>query len=176
MITTFQSATVRFREFASSAEGQNRMAAFFERAWESAKYLGSFLGNLVGLFANLGRAALPAGMALVGMLDLATQRARDFASSIEGQAKIKAFFDQAVPAVAEFGRLVAEVGKAFISFASMPGNAELIKQIRTELLPAFLRLWEIMAQSGILTQAITLLTDVINVLAKFAPVGVAAVV
>jgi phage-related protein len=168
MLASLDQVTQKWQTWASSFEGQNTLREYFASAWQTLQLLGSVLANVIVVFNNLSKAARPAGTALMTSLDGVTQRWREFTGSVEGQNRLKEFFDATVPAVQEFGRLLSAVGMMVVHFAQLPGNDQLLAQIRTELLPAVERLFTAFQQTGLLSDFIGLLTNMADTMANFA--------
>ncbi len=135
-----QDAAFRVSILTSEARRSGALAGFFRTAGDTAGQLGRIIGNVAAGLLNVGRAAFGAGRQLLTSLEGATRRMREFTGSAEGAAKLRGYFQQAVPVVKETGRLVGALISAFARLGSNPALAPLIRQIRTELLPAFERL------------------------------------
>jgi phage-related protein len=163
LFRSIRGLTEQFREFATSAKGRANISAFFTRSAKSAKLLGSLLGNALRIIIDIGKAALPAGTLLVESLRRASDQLRNFTSSATGQNQIRNYFLGIVPVVEEFGRLIRDVTGALIYFSSLPGNMELLAQIRTQLLPAFVSLFETLSDTRILKAFIDFLTALVGV-------------
>ncbi len=92
------------------------------------------LGDLLGtIFAG----ATPAGRELLLMLNGVVARTNAFLESPKGQTALADYFKSAMPTIIEIAKLVRDVGKAFLQLAGDPSVTKLVKQIRTELVPAF---------------------------------------
>ncbi len=135
-----QNAAVRVSDLTERARRSGDLGRFFRTAGDTAAQLGRIIGNVAAGLLNVGRAAFGAGRQLLTSLEGATRRMREFTGSAEGAAKLRGYFQQAVPVVKETGRLVGALISAFARLGSNPALAPLIRQIRTELLPAFERL------------------------------------
>ncbi len=135
-----QDAAFRVSILTSEARRSGALGQFFRTAGDTAAQLGRIIGNVAAGLLNVGRAAFGAGRQLLTSLEGATRRMREFTGSAEGAAKLRGYFQQAVPVVKETGRLVGALISAFARLGSHPALAPLIRQIRTDLLPAFERL------------------------------------
>lgn len=111
------------------------LAAFFERALDKAKLIGSIISNIAGGLYGLGKAAMGLGDGLFGSLDTITQRLRDFTNSTEGQAKLKGFFDGLRGPLSEVGKLAGDIVRAFGRVAAKGDFGNLASKLRTEVLP-----------------------------------------
>lgn len=123
-------------EQAKAGRESGRLAAFFERTRQVVVRLVSIGGSFFGVLGDIGRAAAPLGGRLLAAFDGALKGLRDVTSSASGQNALKKYFDDIEPALMESGRLVRDIGKAFIELANQPGVEILIRAIRTQLLPA----------------------------------------
>ncbi|HEX2161687.1 MAG TPA: hypothetical protein VHF88_07685 [Thermoleophilaceae bacterium] len=121
---------------AEAGRKSGRLAAFFERTKQTMKLLGPILKGVGGAFLNIGKAARPLGNDILRALGRAAERFRQWTGSVEGQNSLRNYFADAKPAIFETGKLIAAIGKAFVELGSQPGAAPLIRQVRTELLPA----------------------------------------
>jgi hypothetical protein len=113
-----------------------KLAAFFDRTKKSMQLLGPILKGVGGSLLNIGKAARPLGNEILGALGKSAEGFRKWTGSVEGQNSLKKYFADAKPAIFEMGRLLRDVTKAFFTLGNQPGAAKLIKQVRTELLPA----------------------------------------
>lgn len=97
--------------------------------------------NLIRGLIKIGAIAYDViGRDLVGQLDLAGRRFRDFTSSIDGQNKIRKFFEDAKPAINETLGLIGDVVKMFFRLSGSKELAPLIRQIREDFLPVLEKL------------------------------------
>lgn len=65
---------------------------FFQRAGDEMAKWGRIFANIVVTIFNIMRGALPSGQAMASTIETITRKMRDWSSSVEGQDKIKAFF------------------------------------------------------------------------------------
>jgi len=68
LLTSFQEATAKLREFTGSAEGQNKIRDYFERVAEVTRTVFTLLTNLTGAFGRLVGALLPFASAVAEVL------------------------------------------------------------------------------------------------------------
>lgn len=121
-------------------EGLDKMINGVQILWR-------FLGGLY----NILKIASGATVGLGGGLTELSIKFRNWTASTEGQAKIAQYFQEALPAIREFGLLIADAAKGIFGMVSGDGLAPLINQIRTEALPAFFDLFgELSDQGGLI--------------------------
>lgn len=119
----------------SAGRETGTLATFFEKTRATLERLGSILGGVGRLLFSVGKAGQDFGNWMLDGIGKAVNSLADLAGTAKGQAGIKQFFEDMKPAVNEIGLLIVELGKSFIELAKQPGLANLIKVIRTELLP-----------------------------------------
>lgn len=113
-----------------------RLEAFLNRAGDLAAGVGQFLGDIsVGLF-NVGKQSGVMSDMLGSAFGGMAADFRAWSESAGGQRSIRAFFEDALPAVREFGGLIGDVAKMFGGLIRQEGLADLIRQIRTDMIPA----------------------------------------
>jgi hypothetical protein len=88
---------------------------------------------------EVGKAAAPLGRDILASLDKTAQHWETWTKSVEGQNALKAYFEQAKPALFEAGRLLHDVVLDVLKFGNTPETTEMIRQLRTELLPVLCR-------------------------------------
>ncbi len=120
---------------AEAGRESGRMAGFFERSREVMERLGSIAQSLGAGLLAVGHAAAPLGRQILGALDIVTQGFEDWTSSIEGKNALRDYFAQAKPGIFEMGRLVGDLGAAFLRLSNDKGFFTLTHSIRTELVP-----------------------------------------
>lgn len=140
MVALLADAALRGAEFVAAAVDagaeSGRLAGFFLRAYDVAAQLGSILGDLaVGLF-NVFSGGADSGGRLLDSLERLASRFRAFTESASGQNKIEKYFREAEPVIEESARLVGAVVLAFGGLADNRGLTSVLKQLRTDLLPA----------------------------------------
>lgn len=132
-------ASLRFTELVEAETRAGResgdLARFFEETRATTERLASILqSTAAGLYA-VGRAAHPLGDDILEAIDGAADRWEQWTESIEGQREMRAWFDDAKPAIWEMGRLLDDVAEAWLRMGADEGTAALIEQLRAELLP-----------------------------------------
>lgn len=125
-----------FALWAEGARHGGELASVFDRAREVMVAWGHFLRPLGSLLRAVLLAALPTGILLLEMMGAAAQRTADFLGTVQGQTALRDFFEQALPAIVEMGRLVGALFMGLVSLAATPGLSDMIRQVRVDLLPA----------------------------------------
>lgn len=105
------------------------------RVKETLSSLGAILGNLAKGFWEIGKAAAPLGREILRDLEKVTAQFVSWTRSMEGKATLKQYFEDAKAPLYEVGRLVRDVVGAFFRISTDEGFTNLIRQLRTELLP-----------------------------------------
>jgi phage-related protein/methyl-accepting chemotaxis protein len=164
----------RFGEWTAkvtSGEGaQARMEAFFYRTREVMTTVGHILRDLgVGLF-NMGKAGSNASDVLLGKLENVSARFREWTGSMEGQNKLKTYFDGAIPTIEALGRLIGDLSRGLGAMAQPGALAPLIDQIRLELLPNILAIMNNF-KGAFGPGLITALSQVTEIIAKMTAQG-----
>lgn len=156
-----------WRESAKAGRESGRTARFFESTRRVLERLGSITGNVARAFRGIGRAAAPLGNEILAGLDRASGRFAKWTNSLRGQNQLRRYFDDSRPAIWELGRLLRDITNTFFRLGSQPGVARLLRQVRTELLPAVERLTISLGQTfgPALVSAITHIVELLSRLA-----------
>lgn len=119
------------------------LARFFDETRFSVENLLGGLGNLTRGLINIGRIAYEVmGKQWTSNLRNAGDEFRRWTESVEGQNKIREYFEDVKPAIEEMGRLLKDLGGIILRFSVNPDLEELIRKIRVEFLPVLARLLE----------------------------------
>lgn len=123
---------------ASVAAGRETgsLAKFLDHAGDKAAQLGRSTGSLIKGLGGVGRAAMDSGNALLDGFEGAMKRFDRWANSKPGQKVMQQFFSDAAPAFHELNALVGDFVRGLGRAAKDGGVTDLIRQIRTELMPA----------------------------------------
>jgi hypothetical protein len=117
---------------------------FFQRAADSMREWGRILGNFGRGFGNVLKIAAPFGDRLTDSIRRVSRRFLEFTRSADGENKIATFFENALPVVRAFNRLVGAVVKALFGGLAKKGagkgTVEFLDTLRTEMLPALGRI------------------------------------
>ncbi|MEU8540912.1 hypothetical protein AB0C52_13145 [Streptomyces sp. NPDC048717] len=122
---------------ASAAAGRSTgsLGRFFDHAAEKAKQLGRTTRYLGEGLAGMGRAGMDAGDALFDGLEGTMLRFSRWANSGEGKKSMQQFFSDAAPTFHELNMLVGDLGRGLARMSRDNGITDLVRQIRTELMP-----------------------------------------
>ncbi|MFE3139620.1 hypothetical protein [Streptomyces scopuliridis] len=112
------------------------LARFLDHAGDKAKQFGRSTWDLVKGLGGVGRAAQETGNALFDGFEGTMTRFNRWANSAKGQASMKQVFSDAAPTFHELNRLVGDFFRGLGRAAKDNGVTGLIRQIRTELMPA----------------------------------------
>ncbi|WP_433357816.1 hypothetical protein ACQP25_44470 (plasmid) [Microtetraspora malaysiensis] len=107
----------RFDGFTKSADGQERIAGWLERAWEAGSRLWRIVKGLTAGLLSLGKAAAPSGNTLLEDMAQGAERFAKWAADPGTQAKAKEWFDSLVPVMREAGGLFKDIGGLFKDLA-----------------------------------------------------------
>ncbi|MFE1289620.1 hypothetical protein [Streptomyces sp. NPDC058751] len=123
---------------ASAAAGRETgsLAMFLDHAGDKAAQLGRSTVNLTRGLGGVGRAAMDSGNALLAGFEGTMKRFDRWANSKPGQKVMQQFFSDAAPAFHELNALVGDFVRGLGRAATDGGITDLIRQIRTELMPA----------------------------------------
>lgn len=123
---------------ASAAAGRETgsLARFLDHAGDKAAQLGRSTGSLIKGLGGVGRAAMDSGNALLDGFEGSMRRFSRWANSKAGQVSMKQFFSDAAPAFHELNMLVGDFMRGLGRAMKDGGITDLIRQIRTELMPA----------------------------------------
>lgn len=123
---------------ASVAAGRETgsLAKFLDHAGDKAAQLGRSTGSLIKGLGGVGRAAMDSGNALLDGFEGTMKRFDRWANSKPGQKVMQQFFSDAAPAFHELNALVGDFVRGLGRTAKDGGITDLIRQIRTELMPA----------------------------------------
>lgn len=129
-------ASEGIEKWAETSRRTGEAKRFFEETREVLTVLGDITGDVAHSVREIGRAGYDTGRELLDELSTVTQHWRDWTTSVDGQNELRAYFEHAKPAVEETGGLIADVTKMLFKLGAQDGTAELIHQMRDELLPA----------------------------------------
>lgn len=128
------------RAFAETNRENGKLAAFFEHTREVIERVISISANLLKTFFNIGKAGTELGDDLLKSFDKITGGWKKWTGSVEGQNRIKEFFDNLRPAITELGGLIGDLGAVLIRVLESPQLAAFIKTLREDLLPTMERI------------------------------------
>ena len=155
---------------AQAGRDSGKTAAFFEKTRLTLTKLGKIFGNLIAGLHNIGKAGFESGQSFLDTFIRLTDQFKKFTGSVQGQAKIKKFFDDIRPTLSELGKIVGVLGKGFLNLGADKATSGFLKQIREQILPALGTLSS-QIQSSLGTDLLNLVTSLINVLSSLAKAG-----
>ncbi|MEU5425547.1 hypothetical protein AB0H73_08050 [Streptomyces olivoreticuli] len=134
---------------ASTAAGRetNSLAKFLDHAGDKAAQLGRTTKYLGKGLAAVGRAGMDSGNALLDGLEGTMVRFNRWARSEKGQTGMKQFFSDAAPTFHELNMLVGDFFRGLGRMAQSNGITQLVRQIRTELMPGVGKFFDSIGQS-----------------------------
>ncbi|MFP3990989.1 hypothetical protein U9R90_26685 [Streptomyces sp. E11-3] len=135
------------RASAQAGRETGSLAKFLDHAGDKAAQLGRSTRDLVKGLGGVGKAAQDAGNALLDGFEGTMTRFNRWANSAKGQASMKEFFSDAAPTFHELNRLVGDFFRGLGRAAKDNGITQLIRQIRTELMPALGTFFSAIGQS-----------------------------
>lgn len=133
--------TRSWKAMTSGEAGQKRLTNFFKGTRRVASQLGRIIGNLVGIFYDLGRGTSSTGRKILTSFEKMTDRWKKFTGSVKGQNAIKKWAKDAEPALKQISGLVGDFVQGIIDLGGKTDIAGIIKQIRDQLLPAVFRVF-----------------------------------
>jgi hypothetical protein len=158
-------------KFVAARRESGGLAAFFKLAGDAAAQLGRIIGNVARAVVNVGLAAIGPGQQLLDWVEQSTVKFREFTASAEGQNKLRKYFQDAVTPAQEMARLLGAFGGALARIGASPGLAALIRQVRTQLLPAVESMIMSLTNTGAAAGFVTLLTNMSRIVEKLATGG-----
>lgn len=124
------------RASAKAGRETGSLAGFLDHAGDKAAQLGRSTWDLVTGLGGVGRAAQDSGNALLNGFEGTMTRFSRWANSVKGQTSMKQFFSDASPTFHELNRLVGDFFRGLGRAAKDNGVTDLVRQIRTELMPS----------------------------------------
>ena len=165
MTRALAGAATQFLRFLDSTAGKNRgkLTDFFNRAGRAAINLGKGVGKgIAGIsrIAGIGANVFGGSDGITTWIDKTLTKFNDWTKSVGGKNAIKQYFEDIKPAAKELGKLAVDVVKGLFKLSRDPNTADMIKKIRTDLLPAIITLVE---KAGTMAPA---LVDALTSIAK----------
>ncbi|MFF4057737.1 hypothetical protein ACFYZ0_18510 [Streptomyces sp. NPDC001708] len=125
-----------FRASVKAGRETGSLAKFLDHAGDKAAQLGRTTGSLIAGFGGVGRAAMDTGNALLNGLEGGMLRFERWANSGAGQKAMQQFFSDAAPVFHEVNALFGDLMRGMGRSMKDGGILDLVRQIRTELMPA----------------------------------------
>lgn len=128
--------TAWFRASVQAGRETGSLARFLDHAGDKAAQLGRATGSLIKGLGGVGRAAMDTGNALLNGLEGSMKRFERWANSGAGQRAMEQFFSDAAPVFHEVNMLFGDLMRGLGRSMKDGGILDLVRQIRTELMPA----------------------------------------
>ncbi|MGY1502897.1 hypothetical protein ACW4TU_41085 [Streptomyces sp. QTS52] len=125
-----------FRASVKAGRETGSLAKFLDHAGDKAAQLGRTTGSLISGLGGVGRAAMDTGNALLNGLEGSMLRFERWANSGVGQRVMQQFFSDAAPVFHEVNALFGDMMRGMGRSMRDGGILDLVRQIRTELMPA----------------------------------------
>ncbi|MFE4575734.1 TroA family protein [Streptomyces chartreusis] len=125
-----------FRATVKAGRETGSLARFLDHAGDKASQLGRTTVSLIKGLGGVGKAAMDTGNALLDGLEGSMLRFQRWANSGAGQKAMKQFFSDAAPAFHEINMLFGDLMRGLGRSMKDGGIIDLVRQIRTELMPA----------------------------------------
>ncbi|MFZ3557219.1 hypothetical protein [Streptomyces sp. BH055] len=123
------------------------LAKFLDHAGDKAAQLGRTTGSLIQGLGGVGKAAMETGNALLDGLEGSMEHFEQWANSGSGQKAMRQFFSDAAPAFHEVNRLFGDLMRGMGRAMKDGGITDLVRQIRTQLMPALGTFFTALGQS-----------------------------
>jgi hypothetical protein len=139
--------------FVQARSGTGELAADFQLWYDRLSQVANILGNtFIALWNILSIGADVADPAL-DSIETLTGKWREFTSSVEGQAAIRNWYNEAQPLLHEVWLLIQDIGRIFGEGFALGGGTEgateFVRTIRTDWLPILERLSEALKGKGL---------------------------
>ncbi len=170
MAQSLVDVTKRLADWGKSSAGMERMTRFFEASRKSLKAIGGILGPLTSGLTGVFSAAFQPGLDMLGLIGKNAEAFDKWANSAKGQNRLKKYFENTRPAMIQFGKLIKDVGGAFLRLGEQPGTAKMIESIR-KLIPHIEKSLNKLGDSGYFD---TLIETVGSLIDLFTQVAIAA--
>lgn len=128
--------TAYMRASVKAGRETGSLAKFLDHAGDKAAQLGRTTGNLIRGLGGVGKAAMDSGNALLDGLEGSMLRFTRWANSGAGQKSMEKFFSDSAPAFHEVNQLFGDLMRGMGRSMKDGGITDLVRQIRTELMPA----------------------------------------
>ncbi|MFM9634498.1 MULTISPECIES: hypothetical protein [Streptomyces] len=125
-----------FRASVKAGRETGSLAKFLDHAGDKAAQLGRSTGSLIKGLGGVGKAASDSGNALLNGLEGSLLRFERWANSGVGQRVMQQFFSDAAPVFHEVNALFGDLMRGMGRSMKDGGILDLVRQIRTELMPA----------------------------------------
>lgn len=158
------------RASAQAGRETGSLARFLDHAGDKAAQLGRSTGSLIRGLGGVGRAAMDSGNAMLDGFEGAMKRFERWANSKPGQKAMQQFFSDAAPAFHEMNQLVGDFARGLGRAFKDGGITDLIRQIRTQLMPAVGSFFNSIGQS-IGPAVISVISNIATAIANLSAAG-----
>lgn len=158
-----QVASAAISRHVALARSSGALAKFFQRSGKVAATLGRIIGQLARALFNVFKIGAKDGQDLLKTLERSATAFRKWTETASGKSSIAKWFDQGNQTLAAFGRLLKDAGKQLSDGFSPTGLAPLIDQIRINLLPSIIKLFNTMSQTDTFTPMIAALSSIAEI-------------
>jgi hypothetical protein len=122
---------------AAAGRASGALGRFFAETQRTARLLGDTLLHTGRGLLEVGKHAKPLGDFILRGLNREAAQFDRWSRSISGQGALRKYFADARAPIAEFGRLLKAAGGELLKFSNQRELTQLMRMIRTDLLPAF---------------------------------------
>jgi hypothetical protein len=136
LVDTIEDWSQIIEDWADAARESGQLEGFFRKTRETLEKVFELLGNVFTIVKNIAIAAEPLGQLLLDDMIAFTEKWAEWTGSVEGKNALKQYFDDAYPVIREIAGLAGDIFKLFFGQADGEQTTDLIRQIRTELIPA----------------------------------------
>ncbi|WP_329317386.1 hypothetical protein OG723_44205 (plasmid) [Streptomyces sp. NBC_01278] len=167
--------TAYIKSSAAAGRETGSLARFLDKAGDKASQLGRITRDLGKGLAGVGRAGADTGNAYLDGLEGTMLRFNRWANSKAGSKAMQQYFSDAAPMFHELNALVGDFVRGLGRMSKSDGVTSLIRQIRTELMPAVGGFFNSIGQSvgpAIISLVSNLATAIANVAAAGTGLGV----
>ncbi|CAM5235530.1 Phage tail protein OS=Streptomyces griseomycini OX=66895 GN=FHS37_006603 PE=4 SV=1 [Streptomyces griseomycini] len=159
-----------FRASVKAGRETGSLARFLDHAGDKAAQLGRSTGSLIKGLGGVGKAAMDTGNALVDGLEGSMKRFERWANSGAGQKAMRQFFSDAAPVFTEVNKMFGDLMRGLGRSMRDGGILDLVRQIRTELMPALGAFFDGLGQT-IGPALISLISNIATAIGNLAAAG-----
>ena len=124
-----------FQSWAKGARDSGELRTFFAETRRVLEIIGPGLWDFGKAIANIANAGKGVGTDLLRELTKSAEVFRGWTESASGKNALDDYFRQARKPLEEMGKLLGEIVVTILRLGNQPGLSDMLKQIRTEMLP-----------------------------------------
>jgi hypothetical protein len=136
MTKTVERLSAMASEEVRAARESGAIRDFFRETRQTLEVVGPMVWDFGRAIFNIVRLGKPLGDEILGALRDSAREFRQWTESASGKNTIRQYFEDARPLIFETGRLLGDITKAFFRLGTEKGAVDLVRSIRTEVLPA----------------------------------------